>query len=1123
MKRRICACPLAAFIGVLALASFVHAQAASATVGGTARLICSWARPRWGGRSSGFRHARDSESRRTPLSWYWSQVFPALHMWRWARGLAFLIIVSIASSVRAQSPNASLAGRVTDPTGAAIGDARIAAISADTNVRHEATTGVSGSYSVANIPPGTYRVEVEKPGFKKLIRPDVIVHVQDALELDFEMTRGAVSEAVTVEGGAPLVNTTSGEVSTVIDRAFIENLPMNGRSFQTLIMLAPGVVVTPTSFSDQGQFSVNGQRADANYFTVDGVSANFGVTGYFPMMQTASGALPALSAAGGTNSLASVDALQEFRVQTSSFAPEFGRTPGGQISIVTRSGTNTFHGSLFEYFRHDALDAKDWFVNANGLDKPEQRQSDFGGVIGGPLRADRTFFFFSYEGLRLRQPASLQTAVPDAASRQQAPATMRPYLDAYPMPNGAALGGGLAQFNASYFNPSTLDATSIRVDHVVSPKLNVFARYNYSPSDFDQRGGTFSTRVLSATSSLSSSVQTFTAGVTHLIKPGLNNEVRANYSDHRMSIRYTMDDFGGAVPLPDSLLFPSGYSSADSGFLFLINGAGQYAQGKIGTDEQHQVNLVDTISAVKGGHQMKFGVDYRRLAPSSSPFAYRQFVQFTGVTSAPGGAVSGTAAFVQPAAFQENALRSQNLSLYGQDTWNITPRLTATYGLRWDVNPPLKGKDTGNDPFTVQGLDIPATMTLAPRGTPLYETTYGNVAPRLGLTYQLGGRPNWEATLRGGVGVFYDLGQGSLGGVTSYFPYGASKVIQPSPTPFPLNALDAAPPAFTVDPPVNTILVADPHLKLPRTYQWNVALEQSVGRSQSLSATYLGAMGRDLLRMTTLLNVNPNFLSVSLTDNSATSDYHALQLKFHRRLSRGFQGIASYTLAHSADSASTDAGTYRSTPGPSGADADHANSDFDIRHSFTAGVTYVLPAAGSHQAARAILDGWSLDAFVFARSAAPVDILGNILFGGGTVLASRPNVIDGVPLELYGPQYPGGKIFNRAAFTPAPAGQQGNFGRNVLRGFAAAQADVAVQRKFEVSGKVKLHFRVEFFNIFNEPNFGPPTNVLTSPLFGYSTQTLANSLGSGGANGGFNPLYQIGGPRSIQLALRLEF
>ncbi len=198
-----------------------------------------------------------------------------------------------------------------------------------------------------------------------------------------------------MEAGARLSNSRSGAVSTVIDRQFVENLPLNGRSVQTLIALTPGVVVTPSTYNDQGQFSVNGQRADANYFTVDGASANFGVTGYFPMMQTASGALPALSASGGTNSLVSVDAMEEFRVQTSTFAPEFGRTPGAQLSIVTRSGTNAMHGSLFEHFRDDALDAKDWFVNAKGLPKPQEHQHDFGGVAGGPLVKNKTFSFGS--------------------------------------------------------------------------------------------------------------------------------------------------------------------------------------------------------------------------------------------------------------------------------------------------------------------------------------------------------------------------------------------------------------------------------------------------------------------------------------------------------------------------------------------------------------------------------------------------------------------------------------------------------------------------------------------------------------------------------------------------------
>jgi hypothetical protein len=356
--------------------------------------------------------------------------------------LISVLLMSSASVLPAQSTSATLAGRVTDPAQAVIADARVAAINTGTNVRHETGTNSSGRYRLTNLPPGPYRIEVEKAGFKTLVKPDVTLHVQDALTIDLEMTIGEVFESIAVEAGAPLVNNQSGTVSTVIDRAFIESLPLNGRSVQTLIRLAPGVVATATAFNDQGQFSVNGQRADANYFTVDGVSANFGVTGYFPMMQTASGALPALSASGGTNSLVSVDAMQEFRIQTSSFAPEFGRTPGGQISIATRSGTNAFHGSLFEYFRNEALDAKDWFVNFRGSPKPELRQHDFGGVAGGPIRTDRTFFFGSYEALRLRQPSSLQTVVPDAASRQQAPTAMRPYLDAYPLPNGPLRGPG---------------------------------------------------------------------------------------------------------------------------------------------------------------------------------------------------------------------------------------------------------------------------------------------------------------------------------------------------------------------------------------------------------------------------------------------------------------------------------------------------------------------------------------------------------------------------------------------------------------------------------------------------------------------------------------------------------
>jgi hypothetical protein len=1053
--------------------------------------------------------------------------------------LRLVCLVMLAGVVCGQSTNGSLTGRVVDPSKARIEGATVTAITAGTNTRNETTTKAAGEYYLPNLPPGAYQIEVEKRGFKKLIKPDVILHVQDSLNIDFEMTLGSASENVTVEAGTALINTESATVSTVVDRTFADNLPLNGRTFQTLIMLTPGVVVTQTAFDDQGQFSVNGQRADANYFTIDGVSANFGVTGYFPLVQAAGGALPALTVSGGTNSLVSVDAMEEFRVQASSFAPEFGRTPGGQISIATRSGTNAFHGSLFEYFRNDVLDANDWFngyTNEPPLPKPEERQNDFGGTFGGPIIGDRTFFFFSYEGLRLRQPSTQETVVPDHASRQQAPATVSPFLNAYPLANGAEVGNGLAQFNASYSNPSSLNAYSVRIDQMVNSKINLFGRYDYSPSTFGQRGAFPPPyMVLSATESVSSSIQTFTLGVNYLITPRLSNEVRVNYSNQRLGTKYFLDSFGGAVPLEDSVLFPSGFSSTNSLFLQFIPGVGEYGQGKSAIDEQRQVNFIDNLSLTIRSHQLRFGVDYRWLSPFSSPFNYEQFIEFSGVACPSSGSCAGyglsgtipgnttTVAFAQPSSSVANALLSRNFSVYAQDTWKIATRLTLTYGLRWEINPPLKGNNSANDPFTVVGLNNPATITLAPRGTALYQTTYANIAPRFGVAYRAGEKPNWNTVLRAGFGVFYDLGQGSLGGVSSYFPYNNSNFLFD--VPFPLSPQNAAPPVLTTSPPVGTIIVADPHLKLPRIYEWNGGIEQSLGSAQSLSLTYAGAIGRKLLRATDLINPNPNFGDVNLTDNAATSDYHALQLKFQRRFSRGLEALASYSWSHSIDIGSTDAfSTYVNTPSLIGsANIDRGDSDFDIRHAFTAGLTYSLPKPAWSNLAGAALGGWSVDGLIFARSAAPVNVVGGIVFANGIALYPRPDLVPGQPLELFGSQYPGGKILNGAAFTAPPVGQQGDFGRNVLRAFGASQADIAFQREFHLTERMQLRFRGEFFNIFNHPNFGPPDNNITDALFGHSTATLASSLGSGGANGGLNPLYQIGGPRSIQLVLKLQF
>ena len=317
--------------------------------------------------------------------------------------LLLLLVSLTASSALAQLETATVSGQVMDPSGLSITGAQVKLVDIDRDTAMTRTTNSSGLYTFASVHPGRYRIEVRAAGFRMINFTGLIVNVQDHLEQNFKVAVGSVSESITVEGGAPLVNTESAAVSTVVDRQFAENLPMNGRSFQTLIELTPGVVLTTSGPLSDGQFSVNGQRADSNYWMIDGVSANVGVSAV-GAADTLSGSLGGFSAQGGTNSLVSVDAMQEFRIQTSTFAPEFGRTPGGQISIVTRSGTNQFHGTAFDYLRNDVLDANNWFngfTNFPPLPKAEERQNDFGGTFSGPIRKEPDILL-----LLLRRPAA---------------------------------------------------------------------------------------------------------------------------------------------------------------------------------------------------------------------------------------------------------------------------------------------------------------------------------------------------------------------------------------------------------------------------------------------------------------------------------------------------------------------------------------------------------------------------------------------------------------------------------------------------------------------------------------------------------------------------------------------
>jgi len=1077
----------------------------------------------------------------------------------------FLLLLGVAnvSVVTAQSPTATLTGTVTDQNDAVIPGVNIAVISIAQGFQRSAVTDGDGSYLVPLLPPGNYTVKAEREGFTPAEVRDVVLNIYDRVNLRIQLKVGALrGQNVDVVDRPSLIDESSA-VATTVNRQFVENLPLNGRSFQLLISLSPGVVLTKADFTEAGQFSVNGQRANANYFTVDGVSANIGAPAGLVPGQNGAGALPGLTTFGGTNNLVSVDALQEFKILTSTYAPEYGRTPGAQVSLVTRSGSNDFHGSAYDYFRNDVLDANDWFANSRRLSRPALRQNFFGAVFGGPVLLprfgeggkqpgyngrNRTFFFFSYEGLRLRQPLVGITDVPARSARANttAPAAILQVLNSFPLPTGPDRSNGFAEFAASFSNPTTLNATSLRIDHTLNSKLTVFARINSSPSQTVTRAGDNGLRSLNTLRLLRIETRTLTAAATLLFNPTTTNDFRFNYSRNSNGGFFSQDDFGGAVPVPTSLLFPS-FSSTATGAVDLTLSGGtltSFFLGNATTNVQRQINLVDNLSRVIGAHQLKFGVDYRRLSPILSPRNYGQSITFNGITNPTNGALSGRA---QNLRVESNSGPQvpiiNNLSFYGQDNWKPHQRLTLTYGLRWEINPPPH-EENGRDSYALTNLGTADSLSFAPRGTPLWDTTYGNFAPRIGVAYQIANTPGRELLFRGGFGVFYDLGIGTIANsYTGEWPFRALR--STTNVPFPISPANSVAPTISDVPPTTSVVyLFDPHIKLPYTLQWNLGFEQALGKNQTISAFYVAAAGRRLLRQETIRFGTPTFhnanftSSATISSNRAISDYRSLQIQFERRLARGLQALASYTWGRSVDTASNDSSENNVPDVLSNVSNDRAASDFDVRHTLSSALTYNIPTPRIGSVGKTILGNWGVDSLFSARSATPLNVVMVMSTTNFGLYFFRPNLNADVPVYLTGSSIPGGRRLNPAAFGLPTPGINGTLPRNAFRGFPFWQLDLALRRQFNLSERVRLQFRAEAFNILNHPNFGDPTPTdlqagiflqsinffqPAGATFGTSTNMLGRRLGAGGNSGGFNSLYQIGGPRSIQLSLKFSF
>ena len=696
-----------------------------------------------------------------------------------------------------QTNTASLSGAVTDPSGSIVPNAAVEIRNMETDVSQSTLTNQAGVYSFPDLPPGRYRLSVQHPGFKQTVEENVTLHVQDKVSIELKLELGTTAERINVVAPAVELNTEDASVGTVIERQVVANMPLNGRSFQGLITLSPGVATLAGNGASTGQFTVNGQRTDTSYFMVDGVSANVGAPLLGSLSSNGTGSTPTNSVTGGFNNMVSVDALQEFRISTSDFAPEFGRSPGAQVSLVSRGGTNTIHGDVFDYFRNTVLDANDWFLNAAAKQRGVVQQNDFGGVIGGPLLRNKLFYFVSYEGLRLAAPTPSVKKVPTQAARTLAAAAvdngltgyMAQFANAYALPDGnpgtpcTSFATCALNYTGTFPSKSTLDSTSVRIDYNLSKTMSLFGRYAHSPSNL-----TFDNSVTAT--GLNEGNDVYTAGWTWTLSSSQTNDVHFNFTHTTLIKTVNPLRFSGTL----SSIFPSGFAQPPQSYLsnpqtisVLIGGLPtdifQLAPANADNGND-QVNVTDTYGWVKGSHRFKFGVDFRQLNPGydQSNFNWNNtFAQTT--TSLPGfpsvanvcpaselpaGSAATVPGYICGQATLSNLqhnyiqhFRYRQYSFFAQDTWKVTRRLTITYGARWEINPPFSW--TSNNPgFSLNrssfNLSNLSTVALNPFGTPAYQTTWGNVSPRIGIAYQLSTSPKWGSVLRAGYGIFYDTG-----------------------------------------------------------------------------------------------------------------------------------------------------------------------------------------------------------------------------------------------------------------------------------------------------------------------------------------------------------------------------
>jgi hypothetical protein len=1082
--------------------------------------------------------------------------------------LAVLAVLLIPALGSAQSFRGSIRGSVRDATGALLPGAKVSAKNIATGLVREAQTGADGGYLIAELPAGIYAVTAEAAGLSPVAQ-NVAVNVGLDTTADFDVTevRRHV-ESLTVTEAAPLVDAERDVLGEVVDRELVTELPLNGRDFGKLVALVPGATVEPSGVaaiqSGFGQFTINGNRDRSNNYTLDGTDNNDPFFNNSAFNQTGIGGAPA--------SLLPIDAIQEFNLQ-SQFAAEYGRNSGSIVNIITRSGTNQFHGSAFEFLRNDAMDARNYFNRDTSPDtglparKSPFRNNNFGLSLGGPIIEDKTFFFGAYEGQRERVTSDFALAVPTqqqisdaqalAAGNGVIPSTaLTSILGFYPSSTTGNLPGHVADKNDG-------DSLIAKVDHQFSSSEFLSGRYAFARSEqvFPLGGLGFGagSRLAPFAQTSPTRVQLVSLSLLSVRGPSKINEIRFGYSRYRTSFNSRDATFD-----PNSLGIDLGTGKLslpefDFGGVFENLGATAFSIPRGRTSQSFQ--FLDNFTWVRGRHHIKFGGEFRRAAIKNfNDNLERGLITFSPDnsslilcgTATPPPSCNDSGAVVLANYYTGNAFTLANtgntnrntfnngFSFFVQDDMRVRPTFTVNVGLRWEYFGPLSEE---HNLLSNLGRDGQLAMVGSDGVSGAYQRDLNNFAPRLGFAW----RARTTTIVRGSYGVYYDYipqdllianFTSSAGLVTN--PIGPQAVV---PLNFDSDAFDGttSAPVFTAPgtpypPDGANIFITPRNLATPYVQNWNLNLEQEFTKNLAFQLGYVGSKGT---RLTRLLDSNqpdvngdrtvfPQYGAVDEFATVSASTYHALQATLRTKSWNGVTGFAGYTWSKSLDDASDaidfNFSTVAFPQDSTNLHAEHGPSNFDTRHRFTAAFTYQVPKLFGP---RRLAEGWQLNTIVTAQSGRPVPIvsandtsaLPNANFNTRSNFHQRPNVVAGQPFvnsnwesapDVFG-------YLNGNAFSQPPDGTFGNLGRNAIFGPEYWNVDFALAKSTRIFERLNLQFRAEFFNIFNHPNFALP-NFFVDP--GASQQGLITQTPDQAQT---NPGLGGGGPRVVQLGLKLLF